>query len=268
MGCQISNHKWIRGHRLSLEAKSEMIKTPLGNLEYSKRGEPPYILVLHGAPGHHDGLKDEWGTEWGEKGFGVIAPSRPGYGRSSRVASYDEQADQYKHLLDELGVKKVAAILGVSGGGPSACRFAIKYPDHLNCLLLQVAVTGNFVSPYIKDMKSPATKVFFTSTTIARMMQGNRLEKIVPGFLQTVSKMDKAAIQVETKEIINDPRRAKVVRKSNNSNVANPAYCQNYDSINFEIGLFNTELNLSQVKTPTFIVHGDEDNIVNVSQGE
>jgi len=158
--------------------------------------------------------------------------------------------------------------MGISGGGPSACRFAIRYSERLSSLLLQVAVTGNYVSPYLEDIKSTPTKIFFTSVTVARMMRANKLEKSIPEFLKAVSKYDRAKIAAETKEIIEDPRRAAVMKKTNDANVMNPAYCHHYSSMLFEVPLFNTDLELPKIKIPTFIVHGDSDNIVYLSNGE
>ena len=58
---------------------------------------------------------------WLEYGFGVIAPSRPGYGRTPLEIgkTHAESADCYAALLDVLKVDKVV-VTGISAGGPSA----------------------------------------------------------------------------------------------------------------------------------------------------
>ena len=59
--------------------------------------------------------------DWLENGFGVICPSRPGYGRTplGTEGTAAEAADKCAALLDTLGIEKVVAN-GISGGGPTA----------------------------------------------------------------------------------------------------------------------------------------------------
>lgn len=49
-------------------------------------------------------------------------------------------AEAFKALLDEIGVQRVA-VLGLSGGGPSAIRFVLQYPDRCAALVLESAIT-------------------------------------------------------------------------------------------------------------------------------
>lgn len=83
---------WLKSNKKRIEASAVVYKTPLGNIEYSIKGSEPFVLCIHGMPGLHDGDQGYF-DEWLSKGFGVIAPSRPGYGRSDRMPTYDEQAD-------------------------------------------------------------------------------------------------------------------------------------------------------------------------------
>ena len=64
-----------------MNATSILVETAFGPVEYSKQGQAPYILLMHGSPGIHDGMA-KMGAECLDYGFGVIAPSRPGYGRT------------------------------------------------------------------------------------------------------------------------------------------------------------------------------------------
>ena len=59
--------------------------------------------------------------DWLDNGFGVICPSRPGYGRTplGKEKTSAEAADQIAALLDTLKIEKVVAS-GISGGGPAA----------------------------------------------------------------------------------------------------------------------------------------------------
>jgi pimeloyl-ACP methyl ester carboxylesterase len=70
------------------EKAAKIADTPLGKIEYSIKGEAPYLLAIHGTPGMHDGYVGYF-DNWYESGFGVICPSRPGYGRTPKVASFE-----------------------------------------------------------------------------------------------------------------------------------------------------------------------------------
>ena len=86
IGCCISNDIKIKNLRAEFEKASEIAATPLGDIEYSIKGKAPYVLICHGSPGIHDGVVCRY-DKFMEHGFGVIAPSRPGYGRSKLKSS-------------------------------------------------------------------------------------------------------------------------------------------------------------------------------------
>jgi pimeloyl-ACP methyl ester carboxylesterase len=99
------------------------------------------VLVSHGTPGGYDqGLMIAEFLGYNRLRF--IAISHPGYlgtplevGRTPR-----DQADAFAALLDALGVRD-AAIIGVSGGGPSALQFAARHRDRCLALVLISAIT-------------------------------------------------------------------------------------------------------------------------------
>ena len=75
--------------------------------------------------------------------FHWVTPSRFGYLGSEMPegATWDEQAHAYAHLLDHLGLERVA-VLALSQGGASAFLFAVLYPQRvssLSCLSCGVA---------------------------------------------------------------------------------------------------------------------------------
>ena len=72
---------WRKAKVAQCVQASELAQTARGPVEYSKVGQAPWILALHGSPGMHDGVTNFF-NRWVENGFGVIAPSRPGYGRT------------------------------------------------------------------------------------------------------------------------------------------------------------------------------------------
>ena len=107
------------------------------------------MLVVHGVPG-------SWrqcftlGQDLASTNT-VVAPSRPGYGRTPlRVGrTYEEQADAYALLLDALAIDRVV-VVGASGGGPSSISFAERHPARTAGLILACAL-----APHIIDVPAP-----------------------------------------------------------------------------------------------------------------
>lgn len=112
------------------------IGTARGAVEYATSGEGPALLVLHGVMGGWDQSLLLARTV-SFAGFRALAISRPGYLGTPLAAGRtpEEQADLYAATLDALGVERAAAI-AVSGGGPSAIRFALRHPGRCWALVL------------------------------------------------------------------------------------------------------------------------------------
>jgi len=119
-----------------VRAKSTVIPSPYGNIEYTEGGSGPPVLVIHGSGGGYDQGELMVRAVLGER-FHWIAPSRFGYLRSTfrDGATFDDQAHAYAYLLDRLGVKKVA-IVTLSHGGPSALLLAVLHPERVSSLTL------------------------------------------------------------------------------------------------------------------------------------
>ena len=96
------------------------------------------VMLFHG--------KNFGGYYWTEviealtnAGFRVIAPDQIGFGKSSKALinySFLQLAEWNKRLLDTLGIPKTS-ILGHSMGGMLATRFALRYPERMEKLLLE-----------------------------------------------------------------------------------------------------------------------------------
>ena len=78
-----------------------------------------------------------------DAGFGVIAPSRPGYlgTRLDGREAIDRQADLHAALLDALGAERVG-VLAWSGGGPSGYRLAVRHPGRVAGLARRASTSG------------------------------------------------------------------------------------------------------------------------------
>lgn len=119
-----------------IRGKSVVIASPYGDIEYSEGGSGAAVLVIHGSGGGFDQGELMVQAVLGDQ-FHWIAPSRFGYLRSTfrAGATFDEQAHAYAHLLNHLGIKKVA-VVALSHGGPSALLFAVLHPERVSSLSL------------------------------------------------------------------------------------------------------------------------------------
>jgi pimeloyl-ACP methyl ester carboxylesterase len=112
-----------------LATNSELLAIPNGRIEVASVGEGAPVLVCHGTlAGYDQGLGIA--SLFMGHGYRFLAVSRAGYLRSDLEtgSTGETQADSYTQLLDVLDIPSVA-VIGVSGGGPSALQFALRYPD-------------------------------------------------------------------------------------------------------------------------------------------
>jgi pimeloyl-ACP methyl ester carboxylesterase len=104
-------------------------------LELIERGQGSPVLYLHGGSGL---AMDAAFVELLAKERRVLAPSHPGFGKSSLpdwVDSVDDIAHLYLELLDRLGLKRTD-LVGFSIGGWIAAELATKVPERLDRLVL------------------------------------------------------------------------------------------------------------------------------------
>jgi pimeloyl-ACP methyl ester carboxylesterase len=145
---------------------------PAGRVEYrfERRGQP-VVLVFHG--GHVRA-----GLALGEEVFAaagctLLAPSRPGYGRTplSTGTSVEAYTDVVRELCAHLGVTRIAATVGISGGGPTAATMAARHPDLVERLILVSAVSW---LPYPDRRTRVGAHLVFAAATEAVTWAGIR----------------------------------------------------------------------------------------------
>ncbi|OLZ42211.1 alpha/beta hydrolase [Natrinema saccharevitans] len=118
-------------------SESESISLPDGRtLAFATYGDPDGtpLLFHHGTPGssHLGALLSEPALA---RGVRVIAPSRPGYGRSDPDpdGTFETWADDCRALADTLGLESFA-VAGFSGGGPHALAVAARHADRVSAV--------------------------------------------------------------------------------------------------------------------------------------
>ncbi len=131
----------------SLEGlRVEMLDTARGPIEVAKAGEGPAVLLVHGTPGSWRqaiSLAEDIASC-----FTVLLVSRPGYGATpvSTGRTFVQQADAFAAALDALGIEG-CAVVGISGGGPSAIAFAEKHHERTRALVLVCALAAHMIRP-------------------------------------------------------------------------------------------------------------------------
>lgn len=73
------------------------------------------------------------------------------YGMSFPVITYRDSVNVHKALVDSLGVKKLYAVAGASGGSIQAMEWAVTYPDFVP-RVVHVVGPGFDISPYVLEM--------------------------------------------------------------------------------------------------------------------
>lgn len=117
-----------------------LARTNRGRIEYTIQGDGPLVLVCHGTSADcfsHDGYQPLL-----EAGLSLLTPSRPGYGRTPLEVGVTAHAaaGALLALLDCLEVEK-CAVMGISGGGPTAIALAAGWPERIQRLALLAAIT-------------------------------------------------------------------------------------------------------------------------------
>ncbi|WP_049914193.1 alpha/beta fold hydrolase [Haloterrigena salina] len=143
---------------------------------YGDRNGAP-LLFHHGTPGSSR-LGALLSASAHDHGVRVIAPSRPGYGRSDPHpdGTFETWAADCRALADTLGLESFA-VAGFSGGGPYALAVAADHPDRIT----DVGVIGGPVpdhdeSPFGSLVRFPHLlgAVFRVSALVARL-RGDRV---------------------------------------------------------------------------------------------
>ena len=146
-------------------------KILIDNLEtnYKTAGEGPVILILHGWGGDsHSWAKVQ--EILANKGFTVICPDFPGFGKSPAPKEAWDVLDYVRwtnRFVESQGLEKFF-LLGHSFGGRVAIKFAVHYSEKLNKLIL--CASGG-----IKQKKGIKTRIIIKLAQMGKKVFGHRL---------------------------------------------------------------------------------------------
>ncbi|HLZ56164.1 MAG TPA: alpha/beta hydrolase [Ktedonosporobacter sp.] len=132
-----------------LRSESQLLVTERGTVEYQMEGDGPVVMLLHGSPGGYDHAI-ALARYLDLQGFSALALSRPGYRRTplSSGETPEAQADLFAATLDTLNVSQ-AVVVALSGGGPAALQFALRYPDRCRGLIMLAALSQSYTEEAI-----------------------------------------------------------------------------------------------------------------------
>lgn len=155
---------------LNIQAEGQDLKMAYMDVASTVAPNGRTVMLFHG--------KNFGGYYWtnviqalSNAGFRVIIPDQIGFGKSSKALihySFHQLAEWNKQLLDLLKIQKTI-ILGHSMGGMLATRFALRYPERTEKLLLENPIGledyKTFV-PYVNTEQQYQTELKSSSQSI------------------------------------------------------------------------------------------------------
>jgi len=221
------------------------------------RGEGPPLVLTHG----YGAKKEIWKAQYElAKEFQLITYDLRGVGKSDRPNmpySMEMFADDIKGLMDFLNIKK-AHIGGRSLGGMISQYFALKYPEHVDKLIL---ITTNPGMPSadgiemlkksqiqeLEELKNDPKKAFFQQ---ARVLYHQKFRK------EMENDPKKVFYGIFSAESLIEERLRDMPRPQDLSNIAEA------------IKNHNTADKLHEIKCPTLLIAGTHDRLTPSSSSE
>lgn len=232
----------------------EIVQTPLGPIEVALRGEGPDVLVLHGTMGGYD-QSLILAEVLGRPGYRYLAVSRPGYLGTPLDSgkTCEAQADLCAALLDTLGIAEVA-VIGPSGGGPTAIELAVRHPTRVWGLVLLstcATKTRTLAPPATFELMAKLTRWGWLRKRMRASMERNLANAMKP-FLSDPEQFSR---------VLADPELGPLLRDFLLSSL------DHMDQIvvgtrNDVETMWTTEHALEMIRVPTLVVHGTADQMV------
>jgi pimeloyl-ACP methyl ester carboxylesterase len=214
-------------------------------IAYEKAGKGVPIIFVHGFPLNHklwepqlSGLKEN---------IEVIAPDLPGHGKSeARSGAYlmNLVADDIKGFIDALGITIPVVVCGLSLGGYMLGQFYQKYGKRLSGLIF----TATRASPDTEEARLNRDRL----VTLARQSGPQAVvEDVLPKFMSPKTYQYRPELVDKVREIMLTTSLDGVVG----------------DLLGMRARPDTHDL-LSKVNLPALVIHGTDDQLIPLSEGE
>ncbi|MEZ4464010.1 MAG: alpha/beta hydrolase [bacterium] len=234
--------------RVTLSALNEAYGLPADTaityVELNPEGKRTLVFI-HGLGSYLKFWRAQLDTFAG-KGYRVIAVDLPGYGKSSKPATFPytmvAQADAVRALVQHLGLEK-PTLVGHSMGGQIALTYAIRWPAEPGALVL--------TAPAGFEKFSAREKAWFKSVVTSAA-------SAPPTSMPSGAACGAATSLVGSPT---SPGSSRSARVAGTDEFAAYAYA-NVKSIH---GLLDTDFtrdSLWRIQVPTLILHGDQDRLI------
>ncbi|HEY4111362.1 alpha/beta hydrolase [Puia sp.] len=169
-------------HERHLDPRIDYYQAKGRRIRYLAIGDRPdaTILFIHGAPSSLSYWKDYLADSLLLSRATMYAVDRPGYGYSglaNAMPDIGDQADVIRLILDSLHrANHPVIVVGVSYGGPIACRLAMDYPELVDGLVLVAPPIGPGLEKifwFTYPVETPAVHWF-----VPRMLKTANEEKV------------------------------------------------------------------------------------------
>ncbi|MBI4526297.1 MAG: alpha/beta hydrolase [Deltaproteobacteria bacterium] len=251
------------GRHVCYSHPSRIAATKKGPIEYAMQGDGPAVLVIHGCPGGYDqGLIAARLTR--DPAFKFIAPSRPGYLRTPLTvgATPEAQADAYAALLDALEIRR-AAIIGISGGGPSALHFAARHPDRCWGVVTVSAIGKQLSASEIDNCQSLRRRTLFTLGLFSSLLWNGALAAARQCLERLLSNVKKVATVWSFRPEERVEFFLGLLRNCTMISMRKAGLRNDVTQLTDMPGI-----PLNEIKTPTLILHGTADDVVPYAHAE
>ena len=205
------------------------------------------MLLIQGMSGHSLHWGEPFLSEL-ERDFDMIAVDNRGTGQSPRVDgpfTIAEMADDAVEVLDELGIES-AHVLGISMGGMVAQELVLRHPQRVRTLTLGCTYAGGpegrLASPEVVQILADG------------MRSGDRERAVRAAWEVNVSKAyaaDESHYRTFVATALAKPVAVQVITLQMQA-----------------IAGHDTSARLGEISAPTLVVHGSEDQMLDVSNGE
>lgn len=234
-----------------------IVETHLGPVEYAVLGTGVPVVVVHGSPGGIDAAALMAGFLPRDR-ISAILLSRPGYlgTELGDRRTIDQQADLLVALLDHLGIQRTG-VFTWSGGGPAGYRLAVRYPERVDTLVANAAVSRS----YHEQAVGLVDRFMFNTRAgrrLLRLLAAHAPKQYIAGALSTVGDLSKQQLAQRVDDIYADPVKRNFVLGIGPTASQDPPRRAGYDN-DLEQFAAISSLELATITAPTLLIQGSAD---------